>query len=66
MIISITAIFQKMAENFLKNQSRYYPTIQRYLKSKPIKEVATKLLDGEAFIFNEQFVMKEPKTAIKF
>ena len=32
----------KDGRKFLKNQSRYYPTIQRYLKSKPIKEVATK------------------------
>jgi len=27
-----------------------------------MKEVVTKLLDGDAFIFNEQFVIKEPNT----
>ena len=56
----------KDGRKFLKNQSRYYPVIQRYLKSKPIKEVVTKLLDGEAFIFNEQFVIKEPRTPSSF
>ena len=60
------AIFQKWVENFIKNQSRYYPAIQNYLKSKPIKEVVTKLLDGDAFIFNEQFVVKEPNTPSSF
>ena len=56
----------KEGRKFLKNQSRYYPAIQRYLKSKPIKEIVTKLLDGEAFIFNEQFVIKEPNTPSSF
>ena len=56
----------KEGRKFLKNQSRYYPTIQRYLKSKPIKEIVTKLLDGDAFIFNEQFVIKEPNTPSSF
>ena len=56
----------KEGRKFLKNQSRYYPSIQRYLKSKPIKEIVTKLLDGEAFIFNEQFVIKEPNTPSSF
>ena len=56
----------KAGRKFIKNQSRYYPVIQRYLKSKPIKEVVTKLLDGEAFIFNEQFVIKEPRTPSSF
>ena len=28
----------KDGRKFLKNQSRYYPVIQRYLKSKPIKD----------------------------
>ena len=27
----------KEGRKFFKNQSRYYPSIQRYLKSKPIK-----------------------------
>jgi ectoine hydroxylase-related dioxygenase (phytanoyl-CoA dioxygenase family) len=52
----------KAGRKFAKNQSRYYPAIQRYLKSKSMKEVVTKLLDGDAFIFNEQFVIKEPNT----
>lgn len=56
----------KEGRKFLKNQSRYYPAIQRYLKSKPIKEIVTKLLDGDAFIFNEQFVIKEPNTPSSF
>ena len=56
----------KAGRKFAKNQSRYYPAIQKYLKSKPIKEVVTKLLDGDAFIFNEQFVMKEPNTPSSF
>jgi len=56
----------KAGRKFIKNQSRYYPVIQKYLKSKPIKEVVTKLLDGDAFIFNEQFVMKEPNTQSSF
>ena len=56
----------KEGRKFLKNQSRYYPSIQRYLKSKPIKEIVTKLLDGDAFIFNEQFVIKEPNTPSSF
>ena len=56
----------KAGRKFIKNQSRYYPAIQNYLKSKPIKEVVTKLLDSDAFIFNEQFVMKEPKTPSSF
>ena len=56
----------KEGRKFLKNQSRYYPAIQRYLKSKPIKEIVTKLLDGEAFIFNDQFVIKEPNTPSSF
>ena len=56
----------KAGRKFIKNQSRYYPAIQKYLKSKPIKEVVTKLLDGDAFIFNEQFVMKEPNTQSSF
>ena len=56
----------KEGRKFLKNQSRYYPTIQRYLKSKPIKEIVTKLLDGDAFIFNDQFVIKEPNTPSSF
>ena len=56
----------KAGRKFTKNQSRYYPAIQKYLKSKPIKEVVTKLLDGDAFIFNEQFVMKEPNTPSSF
>ena len=56
----------KAGRKFIKNQSSYYPAIQKYLKSKPIKEVVTKLLDGEAFIFNEQFVMKEPNTQSSF
>ena len=56
----------KAGRKFAKNQSRYYPAIQKYLKSKPIKEVVTKLLDGDAFIFNEQFVMKEPNTQSSF
>ena len=60
------AIFQKLGRKFIKNQSRYYPAIQKYLKSKPIKEVVTKLLDGDAFIFNEQFVVKEPNTPVEF
>ena len=56
----------KAGRKFIKNQSSYYPAIQKYLKSKPIKEVVTKLLDGDAFIFNEQFVMKEPNTQSSF
>ena len=56
----------KAGRKFAKNQSRYYPAIQKYLKSKPIKEVVTKLLDGDAFIFNEQFVTKEPNTPSSF
>ena len=56
----------KEGRKFLKNQSRYYPSIQRYLKSKPIKEIVTKLLDGDAFIFNDQFVIKEPNTPSSF
>ncbi len=56
----------KEGRKFLKNQSSYYPSIQRYLKSKPIKEIVTKLLDGDAFIFNEQFVIKEPNTPSSF
>jgi len=56
----------KEGRKFLKNQSRYYPSIQRYLKSKSIKEIVTKLLDGDAFIFNEQFVIKEPNTPSSF
>ena len=56
----------KEGRKFLKNQSRYYPSIQRYLKSKPIKEIVTKLFDGDAFIFNEQFVIKEPNTPSSF
>ena len=56
----------KAGRKFIKNQSSYYPAIQKYLKSKPIKEVVTKLLDGDAFIFNEQFVMKEPNTPSSF
>ena len=56
----------KEGRKFLKNQSSYYPSIQRYLKSKPIKEIVTKLLDGGAFIFNEQFVIKEPNTPSSF
>ena len=56
----------KAGRKFAKNQSRYYPAIQKYLKSKPVKEVVTKLLDGDAFIFNEQFVMKEPNTPSSF
>ncbi|MGB1150723.1 MAG: phytanoyl-CoA dioxygenase family protein, partial [Candidatus Pseudothioglobus sp.] len=56
----------KEGRKFFKNQSRYYPSIQRYLKSKPIKEIVTKLLDGDAFIFNEQFVIKEPNTPSSF
>ena len=56
----------KEGRKFLKNQSSYYPAIQRYLKSKPIKEIVTKLLDGDAFIFNEQFVIKEPNTPSSF
>ena len=55
-----------MGRKFIKNQSRYYPAIQNYLKSKRIKEVVTKLLDGDAFIFNEQFVVKEPNTPSSF
>ena len=56
----------KEGRKFLKNQSRYYPAIQRYLKSKPIKEIVTNLLDGDAFIFNDQFVIKEPNTPSSF
>ena len=56
----------KAGRQFIKNQSSYYPAIQKYLKSKPIKEVVTKLLNGDAFIFNEQFVMKEPNTQSSF
>ena len=56
----------KVGRKFIKNQSRYYPAIQNYLKSKRIKEVVTKLLDGDAFIFNEQFVVKEPNTPSSF
>ena len=56
----------KAGRKFIKNQSSYYPAIQKYLKSKPIKEVVTKLLNGDAFIFNEQFVMKEPNTQSSF
>ena len=56
----------KEGRKFLKNQSRYYPSIQRYLKSKPIKEIVTNLLDGDAFIFNDQFVIKEPNTPSSF
>ena len=56
----------KAGRKFIKNQSSYYPAIQKYLKSKPIKEVVTKLLDSDAFIFNEQFVMKEPNTQSSF
>ena len=56
----------KAGRKFIKNQSSYYPAIQKYLKSKPIKEVVTKLLNGDAFIFNEQFVMKEPNTKSSF
>ena len=56
----------KEGRKFLKNQSSYYPSIQRYLKSKAIKEIVTKLLDGDAFIFNEQFVIKEPNTPSSF
>ena len=56
----------KAGRKFIKNQSSYYPAIQKYLKSKPIKEVVTKLLDGDAFIFNEQFVTKEPNTPSSF
>ena len=56
----------KEGRKFLKNQSRYYPSIQRYLKSKSIKEIVTKLLDGDAFIFNDQFVIKEPNTPSSF
>jgi len=56
----------KVGRKFIKNQSRYYPAIQNYLKSKPIKEVVTMLLDGDAFIFNEQFVVKEPNTPSSF
>ena len=56
----------KEGRKFLKNQSSYYPSIQRYLKSKAIKEIVTKLLDGDAFIFNDQFVIKEPNTPSSF
>ena len=56
----------KEGRKFLKNQSRYYPSIQRYLKSKSIKEIVTNLLDGDAFIFNDQFVIKEPNTPSSF
>ncbi|MDC1064910.1 phytanoyl-CoA dioxygenase family protein [Candidatus Pseudothioglobus singularis] len=56
----------KVGRKFIKNQSRYYPAIQNYLKSKRIKEVVTKLLDSDAFIFNEQFVVKEPNTPSSF
>ena len=56
----------KEGRKFLKNQSRYYPSIQRYLKSKSIKEIVTSLLDGDAFIFNDQFVIKEPNTPSSF
>ena len=56
----------KEGRKFLKNQSRYYPAIQRYLKSKPIKEIVKNLLDGDAFIFNDQFVIKEPNTPSSF
>ena len=56
----------KEGRKFLKNQSSYYPSIQRYLKSKPIKEIVTNLLDGDAFIFNDQFVIKEPNTPSSF
>ncbi len=56
----------KVGRKFIKNQSRYYPAIQNYLKSKRIKEVVTKLLDSNAFIFNEQFVVKEPNTPSSF
>jgi len=56
----------KAGRQFIKNQSSYYPAIQKYLKSKPIKEVVTKLLEGDAFIFNEQFVIKEPNTPSSF
>jgi len=56
----------KAGRKFTKNQSKYYPSIQKYLKSKPIKEVVTTLLDGDAFIFNEQFVTKDPNTPSNF
>ena len=56
----------KDGRKFTKNQSKYYPSIQKYLKSKPIKEVVTTLLDGDAFIFNEQFVTKDPNTPSSF
>ena len=56
----------KAGRKFTKNQSKYYPSIQKYLKNKPIKDVVTTLLDGDAFIFNEQFVTKEPSTPSSF
>ena len=56
----------KVGRKFTKNQSKYYPSIQKYLKSKPIKDIVTTLLDGDAFIFNEQFVTKDPNTPSNF
>ena len=47
---------------FLANQSPFHPELQRYLRSQPIKQLASELLGKKVFLFNEQIVTKEPYT----
>ncbi len=56
----------KEGRKFLKIKVDTTLRFRGTLKSKPIKEIVTKLLDGDAFIFNDQFVIKEPNTPSSF
>ena len=51
---------------FLANQSPFHPELQRYLRSQPIKQLASELLGKKVFLFNEQIVTKEPYTQSSF
>jgi|TARA_B100001971_G_scaffold5312_1_gene4393 ectoine hydroxylase-related dioxygenase (phytanoyl-CoA dioxygenase family) len=56
----------KLGRMFLANQSPFHAELQSYLKSTAIKQLTTQLLGKNVFLFNEQFVIKEPDARSSF